>query len=100
MWVCARTRVLSVTSFLNQLVIIRLILFSILVEIAAKDAKQDAEKQKTRKPEEGTARIVALCWLCAFLLSCITWWARLNTGTLELQVNYIYTGGRGGDEAT
>lgn len=97
---CARTHVFSVTSFLNQLVIIRLILFSILVEIAAKDAKQDAEKQKTRTSEEGTSRIVALCWLCAFLLSCITLWARLNTGTLELQVNYTYTGGREGDEAT
>lgn len=73
-------------------------LFSILVEMAAKAAKQDPEKEKMRKPEEGTARIAAICWFCAFLLSFVTSCSMPSTGTLELSVIYSYTGGRVGDE--
>lgn len=45
---------------LNHCLIVRLMLFLILVEkmSAGKAAKQDAEMQRTRGPEEGTAKIV------------------------------------------
>lgn len=61
---CVFACVFSVTSFLDQLLIIKLLLFSILVEMAAKAAKQ---KEKMRTPEEGTARIAAIFWFCTFL---------------------------------
>lgn len=82
--------------FLNLLLIIRIILFSVLVDVAAKAAKQDSKKEKMRKPEEGTASIAAFCWLCAFLLSFCH--IMLNTKTLELPFIYTFTVDRVGDK--
>lgn len=80
--------VLSNTSFLNLTLIIRIILFSVLVEVAAEAAKQDSIKEKMRKPEEGTASFW-LFFLCFFVVFChIT----ISTKTLELPVICSYAG--------